>query len=84
MLFNSWLEAHDNRLHVPLLLQILQARDSVTIRYSFYVLGLLTFLRVKGNLEGGGDGFSNTSLVLVEHGHHQSFPADDERMDNGD
>ena len=23
----------------------------------------------KGNLEGGGDGFSNTSRVLVEHGH---------------
>ena len=23
----------------------------------------------KGNLEGGGDGFSNTSRVLVEYGH---------------
>ena len=23
----------------------------------------------KGNLEGGGDGFSNPSRVLVEHGH---------------
>ena len=23
----------------------------------------------KGNLEGGGDGFPNTSRVLVEHGH---------------
>ena len=26
-------------------------------------------LRVEGNLEGGGDGFPNTSRVLVEHGH---------------
>ena len=25
--------------------------------------------RVKGNLEGGGDGFPNTSRVSVEHGH---------------
>ena len=25
--------------------------------------------RVEGNLEGGGDGFSNTSRVLVEYGH---------------
>ena len=26
-------------------------------------------LRVEGNLEGGGDGFPNTSRVLVEYGH---------------
>ena len=26
-------------------------------------------LSVKGNLEGGGDGFPNTSRVLVEYGH---------------
>ena len=25
--------------------------------------------RVEGNLEGGGDGFLNTSRVLVEYGH---------------
>ena len=25
--------------------------------------------RVEGNLEGRGDGFPNTSLVLVEHGY---------------
>ena len=25
--------------------------------------------RVEGNLEGGGDGFPNTSRVLVEYGH---------------
>ena len=31
----------------------------------------------EGNLEGGGDGFPNTSRVLVEYGHsphHQSYP----------
>ena len=31
--------------------------------------------RFEGNLEGGGDGFPNTSLVLVDYGHsphHQS------------
>ena len=27
-------------------------------------------LRVEGNLEGGGDGFPTTSLVLVEHGYN--------------
>ena len=32
-------------------------------------------LRVEGNLEGGGDGFPNTSRVLVEYGHspHHQF-----------
>ena len=33
--------------------------------------------RVEGNLEGGVDGFTNTSRVLVEYGHsphHQSYP----------
>ena len=25
--------------------------------------------KVEGNLPGGGDGFPNTSLVLVEHGY---------------
>ena len=33
--------------------------------------------RVEGNLEGGGDGFPNSSRVLVEYGHsphHQSYP----------
>ena len=31
--------------------------------------------RVEGNLEGGGDGFPNTSRVLVEYGHspHHQF-----------
>ena len=33
--------------------------------------------RVEGNHEGGGDGFPNSSRVLVEYGHsphHQSYP----------
>ena len=30
---------------------------------------------VLGNLEGGGDGFPNTSLVLVEHGHSLNLSA---------
>ena len=27
----------------------------------------------KGNLEGGGDGFSNPSLLLVEHGYNPNI-----------
>ena len=28
---------------------------------------------IEGNLEGGGDGFPNTSRVLVEYGHSLSI-----------
>ena len=31
------------------------------------------FPRVEGNLEDGGDGFANTSRVLVEYGHSLSI-----------
>ena len=39
----------------------------------------LEISRVEGNLEGGGDGFPNTSRVLMEYGHsphHQSIYSD--------
>ena len=47
--------------------------DSVKISPSLLRMRECPFSRVSGNLSGVGDGFPNTSLVLVEHGYNTSL-----------